>query len=415
MSRLFIVGSRGIPADYGGFETFTEELSTRLAARDRTVYVTCEHTRENSEPPSTYQDVHLLPVSVPNHAARPILADVKALWQCYRRGEPGDVVYLLGYGVGPFAWPLLKALRAKDIEVWLNPDGIEWRRSHWSWGGSLYLRFCSWLVPRLVDRLVCDSEAIEAHHLQNNGVDASRTDVVEYGAPVIQSDDLSKSVKERRDQYLRQYNLSLGEYYIQVGRLVPENNLELMIRAVSDARVPRTLLIISNRDSHNGYYQKLQALVDTQDAPQQVVFAGTVYDQPLLRAVRLGAYAHLHGHEVGGTNPALVEAMGLGNLILALNTRFNREVLGRAGLYFGKSVESLVQMLCHADRLSNTATQQYQRQAVERVRAYYNWPRIVDEYERRIWNPVPRPETAPESGLQCPSPSSAVQLDVESG
>ncbi len=411
MSQLFIVGSRGIPAAYGGFETFAEELSTRLAARGQTVSVTCEQTSEDADRPDTYQGVNLLHVPTPDHALRPILADLIALWTCYHRGEPGDVVYLLGYGVGPFAWPLLKGLQAKEIEVWLNPDGVEWRRSHWSWGARLYLRFCSWLLPRHVDRLICDSTAIRARHLQNEGVDASHADVIEYGAPIVRTDDLTPSVRARRDQYLHQHDLALGEYYIQVGRLVPENNLELMIRAVSDPRISRPLLIIANRDSHNGYYQKLRALVEDCDAAEQIVFGGTVYDRPLLRALRLGAYAHLHGHEVGGTNPALVEAMGLGSLILALNTRFNREVLGRAGLYFGKSVEGLTRTLQLADRLSDTTIQEYQERATERVRSHYNWPRIVDEYERRIWDTAARPSSGSEPRPQ----GSAVRLDEPDG
>ncbi|WP_263786828.1 DUF1972 domain-containing protein [Salinibacter grassmerensis] len=407
MSQLFIVGSRGIPAAYGGFETFAEELSTRLAARDRTVYVTCEQVVEDAEPPATYQGVKLLHVTTPDHALRPILADLIALWKCYRRGEPGDVVYLLGYGVGPFAWPLLKGLRAQGITIWLNPDGVEWRRSHWSWGAKLYLRFCSWFLPRQVDRLICDSEAIQDHHSQNNGVDPSHTDMIEYGAPVVHPDNLTASVKAQRDQYLRQYDLSLDEYYIQVGRLVPENNLELMIRAVSDPQISRPLLIIANRDSHNGYHQRLRALAEEHGASGQIVFGGTVYDQPLLRAIRIGAHAHLHGHEVGGTNPALVEAMGLGSLILALNTRFNREVLGRAGLYFGKSVKDLVRMLHLADRLSDATIQKHQQRAVERVRSHYNWPRIVDAYERRIWDTA----TRPGSGAESKPPRNAVRLN----
>ena len=407
MSQLFIVGSRGIPAAYGGFETFAEELSTRLAARGQTVSVTCEQTSEDAELPPAYQGVQLLPVATPDHALRPILADLIALWKCYRRGEPGDIVYLLGYGVGPFAWPLLKGLRAKGMKVWLNPDGVEWRRSHWSWEAKLYLRFCAWFLPRHVDRLICDSKAIQGHHLQNNGVDASCIDLIEYGAPIVRSADLTPSVRARRARYLRQYDLSLGEYYIQVGRLVPENNLELMIRAVSDPRISRPLLIIANRDSHNGYYQKLRALAEDCDAAEQIVFGGTVYERPLLKALRLGAYAHLHGHEVGGTNPALVEAMGLGSLILALNTRFNREVLGRAGLYFGKSVEGLVRTLQLADRLSDTTIQEYQQRATERVRSHYNWPRIVDEYERRIWDTAARPSSGSEPKPQ----GSAVRLD----
>ena len=227
MNTLFIVGSRGIPADYGGFETFAEELATGLAARGWPIYVTCERTGDEPEGPPTYRGVNLLYVTAPGGNLRTIVADVKALWRCYRIADPGDVVYLLGYGVGVFAWPVLWALRAKGIRVWLNPDGIEWKRSRWSAWAQAYLRFSGWFLPRHVDRVICDSEAIEAHHLRNGGLNSTRTEVIEYGAPLVRSGDLSSAVIERRNEYLSRHGLEPGGYYVQVGRLVPENNLEI--------------------------------------------------------------------------------------------------------------------------------------------------------------------------------------------
>lgn len=397
MSTLFIVGSRGIPADYGGFETFAEELARGLAARGHPVFVTCERTTDEPSGPSTYRGVNLLYVTAPDNNLRTIIADVKALWRCLRLAESGDVVYLLGYGVGPFGGPVLKALQARGVRVWLNPDGIEWKRSRWSVWARVYLRVSEWLVPRLVDRVVCDSEAIEAHHLQHGGLRSARTDVIEYGAPIVRRDDLPSAAIEQRNQYLSRHDLAPGDYYIQVGRLVPENNLELTIRGVLDDRIRRSLLIVANRSGNEAFYRRLRRLVEAAGASNQVLFVGTIYDQPLLRAFRFGAYAHLHGHEVGGTNPALVEAMGLGNVILSLNTPFNREVLGEAGLFFGKSVESFVRTVCRAERLSDQEIQSFQRRALERVRTYYNWEHIADKYEERIWDASTPPTTSSAS------------------
>ena len=397
MNTLFIVGSRGIPADYGGFETFAEELATGLAARGHSVYVTCERTTSDAQGPSTYRGVELLYVTAPDNNLRTIVADVKALWRCYRLAESGDVVYLLGYGVGLFGWPVLKALQAKGVRVWLNPDGIEWKRSRWSVWAQAYLRFSEWFLPRYVDRVICDSEAIESHHLQNGGLSAARTDVIEYGAPVVQREDLSATVIRRRNEFLSRYNLGPGDYYIQIGRLVPENNLDLMIRGVLDDRIQRRLLIVANRQENEAFYRSLRRRVEAAGASDQVLFVGTIYDQPLLQAFRVGAHAHLHGHEVGGTNPVLVEAMGVGNLILSLNTPFNREVLGEAGLFFGKSVESFVRALCRAERLSDAQVQEFRRRAINRVRTHYNWTHVTDKYEERIWGGAPSPVTSSAS------------------
>jgi len=395
MRRLFIIGTQGIPADYGGLETFAEEVATRLAARGYPVCVTCEKTPNEPRGPSAYQGVDLLHLGVPDNDLRTIVADLKGLWHCYGRAEPGDIAYLLGYGVGPFAWPVLTALRAKGVKFWLNPDGLEWKRPRWPRWVQVYLWFSEWFLLRQADKIICDAEAIKAHHQRRWSVDPGRMDVIEYGAPVVEHESLSSEVLERRDDYLAQYDLEPGDYYTYVGRFVPDNNLELIVRGVLDDRIERRLLVLANHSDEDPFYQKLRNQVQTSGYPEKVIFTGGIYDNSLLQALRLGAQAYIHGHEVGGTNPALVEAMGLGNVILALNTPFNREVLGTAGLFFGKSVESFVRTVRRAERLSKEGIRQYQRRAVERVRTYYNWEHVTDKYEKRIWGASTRPTGTP--------------------
>jgi rhamnosyltransferase len=384
MRSLFIVGSQGIPADYGGLETFADETATRLASRGLPVYVTCEKTPDEPAGPAEYKGVSLLYVEAPDNNLRTIIADVKALWRCYRLADPGDVVYLLGYGVGPFAWPMLKALKAKGVKFWLNPDGLEWKRPRWPAWARFYLRISERFLLHQADRVICDAAAIQAHHQRRWGVDPSATEVIEYGAPIVDRADLSDAVLARRDEYLAQYDLAPGEYYTYVGRFVPDNNLELMVRGMLDDRIERRLLIFAKHDEEDPFFQKIRNIVRTSAHPDKVIFTGGVYDQPLLQALRLGEHAYFHGHEVGGTNPALVEAMGLGSFILALNTVYNREVLGDAGLFFGKSVESFVQTVTQAERLSDAEVQQHRERAADRVRTHYNWERIADEYERLL-------------------------------
>lgn len=389
VNTLFIVGSQGIPAEYGGFETFAEKLSTGLASRGHSVCVTCERTPSEEEGPPTYDGVDLLYVTAPDNHLRTIIADVKALWRCFQHSQPGDVVYLLGYGVGPFGWPAIKALQAKGVRVWLNPDGLEWKRSRWNAAAKAYLRAAEWVMLRLVDRVVCDAEAIEEHHIGGGsiiggGVDPDDTTVVEYGAPVVDEDDLSTDAKQDRAAFLDRHGLRPGDYYLYVGRLVPENNLDPMVQGMLDDRIDHDLLVISERDESDPFYRKLVRTADRADAANRIVFAGTVYDDPLLNALRRGARGYLHGHEVGGTNPALIEAMGTASLVLALDTPFSREVLGDAGLFFGKSVESFVQTVRQAEELSSKATKRYRRRAQNRVASYYNWEHIVDEYETLV-------------------------------
>lgn len=399
MRTLFIVGSQGIPAEYGGLETFADETATRLAARGLPVVVTCEKTPDEPSGPAEYEGVELLYVEAPDNNLRTLIADVKALWRCYQRAKPGDVVYLLGYGVGPFAWPVLKAMQAKGVAFWLNPDGLEWKRPRWPVWARAYLRFSERFLLRQADRVICDAAAIRAHHQRMWGVGPARMDVIEYGAPVVNRDDLSADVLARRGEYLAQYDLEPGDYYTYVGRFVPDNNMELMVRGMLDDRIERRLLVFAKHDEDDPFYQKLRDVVRSSDQPDKVIFTGGVYDQPLLQALRLGEHAYFHGHEVGGTNPALVEAMGLGSFILALNTVYNREVLGDAGLFFGKSVESFVQTVMRAESLSDDAVQQHRDRAVERVRTHYNWERIADDYEHLLLGrPVAETASASATG-----------------
>lgn len=383
MRRLFIVGSEGLPADYGGLETFAQELSTRLVERGWPVTVTCEHTREESPGAEEYRGVRLVYIEGPGNNLRTIVSDRKALLRCAELAEPGDVIYLLGYGVGPFAWGAIRKLAREEIQFWLNPDGHEWKRPKWSWHVQRYFQLCERFLVRRADVVCCDAAAIRDHHARRYGVPEEDMEVIEYGAPVVESVE-DEELLRRRDARLAEYGVEPGEYYTYVGRFVPDNNLELMVRGVLDPRVDRKLVVFAAHDEDHPFYRKIAGLVERSGDPGAVFLTGGVYDRPLLRALRLGAFAHFHGHEVGGTNPSLVEAMGLGSFILALDTPFNREVLEDAGLFFRKEVESFVRTVREAEALDEETVAGLRERARERVRTHYNWERITDEYERLL-------------------------------
>jgi rhamnosyltransferase len=382
MPTLFIVGSRGVPANYGGFETFAEEIATRLSERGIEVYVTCEHTSREEERPSRYDGVNLLHVEAPDNHLRTIVADCKALRMCRDRAEPGDIIYLLGYGVGPFAWPIIRSIKKRGIRFWLNPDGLEWQRPRWSKLASTYLYLAESFLLRYADKVICDAEAIKEYHQRRNDVPPERTEVIEYGAPLME--DTPDSMKSRRSQYLDERGLQVGDYYLYVGRCVPDNNMELMIRGVLDERVRRKLLVISNYKENRSFHRHLEKVISKSGQPGKVVLAEGVYDQPLLQAIRSGAFAYVHGHEAGGTNPALIEAMGVGCLCIGVDVPFVREMMDEAGIFFDKRVENFVQTLLETEALSDHEVDDLRRQAQQRVRDRYNWRRITDKYERLL-------------------------------
>lgn len=380
--RLFILGTQGIPVRYGGLETFAQELSIRLVERGWEVWVSCEVSSGETGGPAVWHGVNLLYVSGPEGNARTIIADRTALDAVGRIARPGDVAYLLGYGVGPFALPQIRRLRRSGVVFWLNPDGLEWQRPRWSWVARTYLRLSERTLLKAADRVICDAQAILDYHLANSGASPERMEVIEYGAPIVDTPPDS-SVAER-DEFLSRHGLELGQYYTYVGRFVPDNNMELMVRGALASPLGRRLLVCASIDQDDPFYLRLRALVDTSDDPDRVVFAGGIYDRDLLIALRLGQFAYFHGHEVGGTNPALVEAMGLGSPVVALSTEFNREVLDDAAIYFEKSVTSFVEALGRIEALSPMERDALGERAKGRVRTHYNWERISDEYERLL-------------------------------
>lgn len=383
MRRLFILGTQGIPAEYGGLETFAQEVSTRLVDRGWPVWVSCETTYDGPRGPEEFEGVKLFYVEAPDNNLRTIVGDRKAILRARSLAEPGDVVYLLGYGVGPFAWGGVRALARDGVEFWLNPDGLEWKRPRWPWHVQRYFRFSEGFLLRRSDRVICDAEAIRDHHARQYSIPHHRMEVIEYGAPVVEALE-DPGLAERRDEWLGRYDLEPGEYHTYVGRFVPDNNLEMMVRGMLDARIDRRLLVFAAHDEDDPFYRKIAGLVEASDDPDKVVLTRGVYDQELLRALRLGGHAYFHGHEVGGTNPALVEAMGLGSFILALDTPFNREVLGDAGLFFQKDVQSFVETVVEAEAMGRDEVEQLRERARDRVREHYNWERITDEYERLL-------------------------------
>ncbi len=377
--KFFIVGTKGIPANYGGLETFAHEISIRLVKRNLDVFVTCEKTTDKPEGPEEFEGVKLIYVNAPGNNFRTMISDSRALSKCLKIANQGDVIYILGYGVGPFAWNLIRKIKQKGIKFWLNPDGLEWKRPRWSKPVRFYLRFSEEFLLKRSDRIICDAAAIKDFHMKYYKIAPDKMEVIEYGAPEVEMPD--DSVIKKRDDFLKKFNLELGDYYTYVGRFVADNNMELMVKGVSESTPDHKFLVLARHEPEDPFYLKLKSIISRSGKEDKIILSGGVYDHSLLMALRQGEFAYLHGHEVGGTNPALVEAMGLGSFIIALDTVFNKEVLQDAALYFNKDVEDLKLALEKAEELSYQDRLNYRERALKRVRDHYNWERITDLYE----------------------------------
>ncbi len=376
--HVFIIGSKGIPAQYGGFETFVEHLTRFRKSPAIRYHVACMADHNENV---IYNDAHCFHVKVPDiGSAKAVYYDVAALQRsiryCEKHGIKRPVFYVLACRIGPFIGRFTKRIRALDGVLYVNPDGHEWLRGKWSAPVRRYWKVSEGGMVRHADLLICDSRNIEAYIRKEYQKYRPETTFIAYGAetrPSALSDEDPAFLA-----WLDERGLKKGGYYLIVGRFVPENNFETMIREFMASGSDKKLCIITtmNPEFRSMLEEKLHLGKDP-----RVVFAGTVYDQELLKKIREQAYGYLHGHEVGGTNPSLLEALGSTDVNLLLDVGFNREVGEDAALYWTKEQGSLQELLEKADSLSTDERKKYGEFAKDRIHKEYSWEKIAEEYE----------------------------------
>lgn len=364
--RVALLGTRGIPAAYGGFETFAEQLSIRLVQHGYSVTVYAEADEECIPEDSTYQGVTIRYRRRPSWGPGSVVAyDCACLWDARRNF---DVVYMLGYGAAWACW----LPRLWGTPVWINVDGLEWKRSKWSLLARLYLRVMEAVATRTATHLIADAEAIALRfRLKYPG--GAKCTTIAYGADVV-------CVEQVNSDDLSQWGLRSGQYTLVVARPEPENHLLEIIEGYPQHAPNWPLVIVGDVGGVNNYQRSLLALKS-----DRIRFLGGIYDASKLTSLRVHAAIYVHGHSVGGTNPSLLEAMACGNLIVAHDNQFNREVVGEAAWYFKNSSE-----LAEAIQFLSTAKAEHLKklryQVQERVRARYSWDQIAQQYMRQFEN-----------------------------
>lgn len=354
--NLAILGTRGIPARYGGFETFAEQLSTRLASKGIEVTVFCPST--SYKPNEEYLGVTLRYVRSPSAGPlTEVLWDAKCFWTA-RRGF--DVVYMLGVGAAFAAW----VPRLFGSSVWINSDGLEWKRSKWSIPQRIYLAVAEALSVLFASRIIADALTIEKY-LRTRYSQLKRVSTIAYGA-IIPTETPDRKL-------LDEWNLQPDGYYIVVCRLEPENHLLEIVEGFERSKSNLPLVILGNTENPNQYVRNLLT-----HKSSRVRFLGTVYDEKKLAAFRFYARGYLHGHSVGGTNPSLLEAMACSNLVIAHDNEFNREVLESSGLYFTAS-DQLAQIINATDSGQVDALNR-RRRAAEIIKTRYLWDHVAAAY-----------------------------------
>ncbi|WP_154991597.1 beta 1-4 rhamnosyltransferase Cps2T [Priestia megaterium] len=379
MKNIFIIGSKGIPAKYGGFETFVEYLTKMRVSEKISYHVSCM-AEDNEE--FYYNDVRCFNVKVPRiGSAKAVLYDILSIKECLRYIKKNklknSIVYVLACRIGPFFAKYKKALENLGVQVFVNPDGHEWKRSKWNYYIRQYWKISERLMVKHADLLVCDSKGIETYIQKDYSLYSPKTTFIAYGARVENSplkDDATILL-----EWYKKNGINPFEYYLIVGRFVPENNYEVMIREFMASNSKKDLVIISNVEQNNFYQDLLNSTKFDNDS--RIKFVGTVYDQALLQKIREQAYGYFHGHEVGGTNPSLLEALASTKLNLLLDVVFNREVGADAAVYFNKQNGNLAQLINNADSYSQEDVESLSIKAKQRIINEYSWEKIVQEYE----------------------------------
>lgn len=384
VKEVFIIGAKGIPAKYGGFETFVDQLTARKKSDDIHYNVACRRDlSDNKADFFEYNGANCFNVDVPDVGpAKAILYDVnafkKSLEQVKERKIKEPIVYVLACRMGPFISHFKKELEKYNGTLYVNPDGHEWLRAKWSYPVRKYWKYSERLMVKSADLLICDSKNIEVYIQADYARYSPKTTYIAYGS------DLTKSTLAKTDEVVTSWygkkNVRLNNYYLIVGRFVPENNYETMIKEFMKSNTDKDLVIVTNVEK-NKFYESL--LKETGfDKDKRIKFVGTVYNQELLKFIRENAYGYIHGHEVGGTNPSLLEALGSTKLNLLLNVGFNKEVGGNGAIYWNKESNNLKNLINRGDNLSSDELTKIERKSKKRIENQYNWNRIVDSYEK---------------------------------
>lgn len=375
--QVFIIGSKGIPARYGGFETFVEHL-TAYQQSDQICYHVARIASDTLR--YMYNGAECFDVKTPPIGpARAVWYDAAALCAALRwcRDNPGaqqPVFYVLACRIGPFIGALKRRIKGLGGVLYVNPDGHEWKRSKWSRPVRWYWRWSERQMVKHADLVVCDSVCIQRCICRDHRLPPEKTVFIAYGA----EQKASGPEDGGYDRWLRDHGVAAGGYYLAVSRFVPENNFETMIREFMHSCVKRDFVIVTTKDAR--FFRRLEKKLHF-SADKRIKFVGTVYEAELLRAIRENAYANLHGHEVGGTNPSLLEALESTRVNLLLDVEFNREVAGQAALYWTKERGSLAALLEKAEGLSRSERDSLGARAKRRIAERYRWEDIVRRCE----------------------------------
>ena len=356
--NISIIGTRGYPYVYSGYETFAKELSERLVLNDCNVTVYC-HKGLFDKRPKEINGIMLVyvPTIETKVFSQPIHSFLSIIHACFSNT---DVVLVVNSANGPFGL-LTKFFR---IPTAINVDGLEWLRPKWKGLGSIYFKWASKMATLFYDQIINDSDEMRKVYLDLFKRDSK---VIAYGANIRKSES---------PQLINKWNLKQRDYYLVIGRLIPDNNADLIINGFLKSSSKKKLVIVGDVPYKDSYASNLKKIKD-----YRLIFTGYVKDQDLLTELYHNCYVYVHGHEFGGTNPTMIKAMAYGCAILALDTVFNQEMLQKEkfGLFFKKELLSITNQINYCDNKNNLIVE-LRSKSKNGITKKYDWNFITDQY-----------------------------------
>lgn len=403
VQHIFIIGSKSI-GQYGGYETFVDRLIGEHENNHSIKYhVACKANgdgcmdesrlpgikvlKKNSDGSVAefeYKNAHVFKIPCPNIGPGVAIYYDRAavnysINYCREHGITNPIFYILTCRIGLFINGLVQKMKSVGGRYFLNPDGHEWKRAKWPAPVRKYWKWSEKKMVGLADLVICDSVNIEKYIKSEYAAYKPKTVYIAYGADVEKSSLTDEDPKFQT--WLRDHQLTIGSYYLVVGRFVPENNYETMIREFMKSGSKRDFALITN--TNDKFLEELDQKLHWK-GDKRIKFVGTVYDHELLKKIREGAYGYFHGHEVGGTNPSLLEALGSTELNLLLDVGFNREVGQDSALYWTKDEGNLAGLIDRADGMDRAQRMELGNKAKDRIRSAFSWEFIGNEY-LKVW------------------------------
>jgi glycosyltransferase involved in cell wall biosynthesis len=356
--NISIIGTRGYPYVYSGYETFVKQLSEQLVLKNCNVTVYC-HKGLFEIRPKEIKGIKLvyIPSIETKILSQPVHSFLSIIHACFSNT---DVILVVNSANGPFGL-LTKLFR---IPTAINVDGLEWLRPKWKGLGSIYFMWASKMATLFYDQIINDSDEMRKVYLNLFKRDSK---VIAYGANIR---------KSKNSNLITVWDIKKREYYLVIGRLIPDNNADLIIKGFLKSNSKKKLVIVGDVPYKDSYASDLKNIKD-----ERLIFTGYVKDQDILAELYHNCYVYVHGHEFGGTNPTMIKAMAYGCAILALDTVFNKEMLqkGEFGIFFNKELLSVTSSIEYCEK-EKILMDKLRSESVNGITKKYDWDYVTKEY-----------------------------------